>query len=183
MRDSHWLCLDCSKDTFDEYYRVRNFLWRRAVDRSQRHGMLCLACLERRLGRFLRLEDYRPPVSESVARFLAQRPTSDDPASAVSDEREEVIDDSPMDWDDYGLIDTLTPEALGRIDAALVSLATVQPKKVAAMITRVMESSPARVPGLHDFFYLERVLLLVEAGTFRFEGDVEDPMKGSVCLP
>jgi hypothetical protein len=35
MRDPNWLCLDCSKDTFDEYYGVRNHLWRRAVDRSK----------------------------------------------------------------------------------------------------------------------------------------------------
>ncbi len=69
MRDSNWLCLDCSKDTFDEYYGVRNHLWRRAVDRSQRHGMLCLSCLERRLSRFLRLEDFKPPVSERRAAF------------------------------------------------------------------------------------------------------------------
>lgn len=147
MRDSNWLCLDCSKDTFDEYYGVRNHLWRRAVDRSQRHGMLCLSCLERRLGRFLRLEDFKPPVSEHVAKFLAQRPTSDDPTFSIegSGQSDEAFDDSPMDWDDYGLIDELTPDAIGQIDAALRSLATAKPKKVAAIIGRVMEYSPA--PG------------------------------------
>lgn len=185
MRDSNWLCLDCSKDTFDEYYGIRNHLWRRAVDRSQRHGMLCLSCLERRLGRFLRLEDFKPPVPEQVAKFLAQRPTSENPtfSSEGRGQSDEAFDDSPMDWDDYGLIDELSPEAIGQIDTALMSLATAKPKKVAAIIRHVMEHSPARVPGLHDYFYLERMCLLVESGALRLVGDIEDPMKGEVYLP
>jgi hypothetical protein len=142
MRDSNWLCLDCSKDTFDEYYGVQNYLWRRVVDRSQRHGMLCLLCLERRLGRY-----------------------------------------GPMNLDDYGLIDELTPDALCQIDAALKSLATAKPKKVAAIIGRVMAYSPARVPGLPDYFYLERMRLLVESGVLRLVGDIEDPMRGEVFFP
>jgi len=185
MRDSNWLCLDCSKDTFDEYYGVRNHLWRRAVDRSQRHGMLCLSCLERRLGRYLRLEDFKRPVSEQVAKYVAQRPTSGCSNFSLegSEESYEVFDDSPMDWADYGLIDELTPDAIGQIDAALKSLATAKPKKVAAIIGRVMAYSPARVPGLPDYFYLERMRLLVESGVLRLVGDIEDPMKGEVHLP
>jgi hypothetical protein len=88
-----------------------------------------------------------------------------------------------MDWDDYGLIDELTPDAINQIDAALGSLATAKPKKVAAIIRRVMEYSPARVPGLPDYFYLERMCLLVESGVLRLVGDIEDPMKGEVYLP
>ena len=112
--------------------------------------MLCLSCLERRLGRYLRLEDFNPPVSEQVAKYVAQRPTSGCSNFSLegSEESDEVFDDSPMDWDDYGLIDELTPDAIGQIDAALKSLATAKPKKVAAIIGRVMAYSPARVPGL-----------------------------------
>jgi hypothetical protein len=102
--------------------------------------MLCLPCLERRLGRYLRLEDFNPPVSERVAKYVAQRPTSGCSNFSLegSEESDEVFDDSPMDWDDYGLIDELTPDAIGQIDAALKSLATAKPKKVAAIIGRVM---------------------------------------------
>jgi hypothetical protein len=32
--------------------------------------------------------------------------------------------------EDYGLIDELTPDAIGQIDAALKSLATAKPKKL-----------------------------------------------------
>jgi hypothetical protein len=46
-----------------------------------------------------------------------------------------------------------------------------------------MEHSPARVPGLPDYFYLERMVLLVESGVLRLVGDIEDPMKGEVYLP
>jgi hypothetical protein len=128
MRDSNWLCLDCSKDTFDEYYGVHNHLWRRVVSRSHRHRMLCLLCLERRLGRSLRLEDFKSvPENGHVAQFLAQWPKSENivPAGDASECAE--FDDSPMGWEDYGLIG------------------------------RTMTGSPARVPGLPDYFYLERV--------------------------
>ena len=65
----------------------------------------------------------------------------------------------------------------------LKSPATVKPKKIAAIIGRVMAYSPARVPGLPDYFYLERMRLLVESGVLRLVGDIEDPMKGEVHLP
>jgi hypothetical protein len=131
------------------------------------------------------IEDFKPPVSEHVAKFLAQRPTSEYSNFSIegAEQSDEAFDDSPMDWDDYGLIDELTPDAIDQIDAALRSLAAAKPKKVAAIIGRVMAHSPARVPGLPDYFYLERVRLLVESGVLRLVGDIEDPMKGEVYLP
>jgi Protein of unknown function len=184
MRDAHWLCLDCSKDTSDEYYGVHNYIWRRAVDRSQRHGMLCLSCLERRLGRFLRPEDFKSvPVNGPIAQFLAQRSSSDNVISPVDKEGQIAeFDDSPMGWDDYGLIDELTADTLREIDAALMSQAAIKPRKVAGVIGRTLGSS-AHVPGLPDYFYLERIRLLVERGALKFVGDVDELMKGEVHLP
>ena len=186
MRDAHWLCLDCSKDTYDEYYSVRNHIWRRAVEKSQRHGMLCLSCLERRLGRPLRSQDFiSAPVNDCVSRFLNQRQTSDNahaPAKEALQSGEE-FDDSPMAWDDYGLIAELTDNKLREIDAALVSLTTVKPVKVASIIGRTISSSPAHVPGLPDFFYLERMRLLVESGALKLVGNMSDLMKCEICLP
>ncbi len=183
--NSHWLCLDCSKDTSlsNEYYGVHNHLWRRAVDRSQRHGMLCLLCLESRLGRSLRLQDFKLPVNQQVAQFLAQRPMPDNVIVPTEEEPGAQFDDSPMGRDDYGLIDELTADTLGQIDAALMSLATPKPRKVAGIIGRTLTSSPARVPGLPDYFYLERVRLLIESGALKLVGEIDDLMKGKVCLP
>jgi hypothetical protein len=78
------------------------------------------------------LEDFKPPVSEQVAKYVAQSLTSgcSNFSLEVSEQSDEVFDDSPMDWDDYDLIDELTPDAIDQIDAAVKSLATVKPKKV-----------------------------------------------------
>jgi len=60
MKDrSSFLCLDCGVDTgaIDEEYRVTNELWARA--NPDRAGMLCIGCLEKRLGRELTPDDFR----------------------------------------------------------------------------------------------------------------------------
>jgi hypothetical protein len=46
-------CLDCKKDTYKirEYYMVTNRSWRKANPAEK--GMLCIGCLEERLGRKL----------------------------------------------------------------------------------------------------------------------------------
>jgi hypothetical protein len=50
-------CLDCRKDThkLDEYYMVVNRVWKRANPAGR--GMLCIKCLETRLGRKLGHKD------------------------------------------------------------------------------------------------------------------------------
>lgn len=54
----HSRCLDCSIDTIDtgEYYMLRSDLWRGLT--GSRYGYLCIGCLEARLGRRLRLDDF-----------------------------------------------------------------------------------------------------------------------------
>ena len=59
MKDrSSFLCLDCGVDTgaIDEYYRVTNELWARVNPGGD--GMLCIGCLEKRLGRELTPDDF-----------------------------------------------------------------------------------------------------------------------------
>jgi hypothetical protein len=132
------------------------------------------------------LEDFKAaPVNAKVAQFLAQRPVSENVIVPADDASTCVeFDDSPMGWDDYGIIDEITADAdkLSQIDAALISLITAKPRKVAAIIGRT-RGSPAHVPGLPDDFYLERVRLLVEAGVLRVVGDLDDLMKCEVWLP
>jgi hypothetical protein len=55
-------CLDCRVDTrsgtgIDEYYAVHDEVWA-ATGLAPRDGMLCIGCLERRIGRELELKDF-----------------------------------------------------------------------------------------------------------------------------
>lgn len=49
-------CLDCSETNYDGFM-VFDSVWREAV--SERRGRLHLYCLEKRLGRLLRIKDFR----------------------------------------------------------------------------------------------------------------------------
>jgi hypothetical protein len=50
-------CVDCLRNTIDEYYMVHDVVWEAA--RMQPHGgMLCIGCLETRLGRTLTADDF-----------------------------------------------------------------------------------------------------------------------------
>jgi hypothetical protein len=51
-----YFCVDCKYNTcHDEYYMVTNEIWREA---KMIKGMLCISCLEKRLGRELIPEDF-----------------------------------------------------------------------------------------------------------------------------
>jgi hypothetical protein len=90
MGDAHWHCLDCSKDTdiTEEFYVLRDDLWRRLVRRTWRGGMLCLDCVERRLGRALHRGDFaNVPVNQQQARkcpALARRLATPSPHRAFA---------------------------------------------------------------------------------------------------
>ena len=69
-------CVDCGKETIGcgEYYRVSDELWA-ASGISPGSGMLCLSCLEKRIGRPLTLEDFIAvlPSREAWARHVRAR--------------------------------------------------------------------------------------------------------------
>lgn len=54
-----FLCLDCGVDTnaINEYYMVHYNVWAQTGLVGQR-GMLCIGCLENRIGRTLALQDF-----------------------------------------------------------------------------------------------------------------------------
>jgi hypothetical protein len=54
-------CRDCGLDvsTAGHWYMVRDSVWG-ASGLGPEEGVLCLPCLERRLGRLLRYEDFKP---------------------------------------------------------------------------------------------------------------------------
>lgn len=49
MSKINWKCKDCRKDTHNEYYMVHDSLWKKAVPKDG-SIMLCILCLEKRLG-------------------------------------------------------------------------------------------------------------------------------------
>lgn len=53
-----WICLDCKVDTrkLYEHYYLKLRIWQRV--HSSEAGMLCIGCVERRLGRVLTPEDF-----------------------------------------------------------------------------------------------------------------------------
>ncbi len=59
-RRSRFLCLDCGHDTgkMKEFYFVQTEVWLAAV--GSINGMLCVGCLEQRLGRHLTALDFTP---------------------------------------------------------------------------------------------------------------------------
>lgn len=59
--DSFCHCHDCKRDTIDigHYYMVHDDVWA-ASGLGKCDGMLCLDCLQGRIGRWLTIEDFRP---------------------------------------------------------------------------------------------------------------------------
>jgi len=53
-------CIDCGSNTrgIDEYYMIQFDLWKEFVPENNSDTMLCLGCLEKRLGRELTPEDF-----------------------------------------------------------------------------------------------------------------------------
>lgn len=52
-------CMDCGIDTKEihEYYMVRDEIWKAAIKDTE-NGMLCIRCLEERIGRLLTRDDF-----------------------------------------------------------------------------------------------------------------------------
>jgi hypothetical protein len=125
-KDERWLCLDCGKNTFegrDDWYFLRNRLRRHLVPMHERHGMICRTCIERRLGRPLRSDDFR---------------------KATDDESDP--EGQPMRKEDYGIIDSLSPQTLQAIDSAMVNFVSSYPRKVIAIMRYMVEESSAEIP-------------------------------------
>ena len=55
-------CMDCHRDTscagLKEYYMVQFDMWNDLTNKNERDRMLCIGCLEDRLGRVLKSDDF-----------------------------------------------------------------------------------------------------------------------------
>jgi hypothetical protein len=79
--DTRFRCVDCGKDTGGgEYYMVGDDVWA-ASGLAPNGGMLCLACLERRIGRPLTGQDFTAlyPSASAWERHIAARVGCADP--------------------------------------------------------------------------------------------------------
>lgn len=72
--DTTFRCVDCGADKDGEYYMVADELWA-ASGMAPHGGMLCLACLDRRIGRLLVPGDFTAlyPTRAAWQRHLATR--------------------------------------------------------------------------------------------------------------
>lgn len=57
-------CIDCNKDTWNEYYMLYSKVWKKANPKN--NGMLCIDCLESRLGRKLTKKDFTKAVVNTI---------------------------------------------------------------------------------------------------------------------
>jgi hypothetical protein len=149
-----WLCLDCGRNTFEgneNYYSLKDRLWRKLVPRERRHGMICRACIERRLGRPLASEDFK-------------RATDD----------HSVPEDQPMREEDYGIYDSLTPHMRQAIDSAIIEFVDSRPHKVSEIVLYMYEHAPAAIPALHDWFFMDRIAELIDDGALRVVTEGKD---------
>jgi hypothetical protein len=147
-----WLCLDCGRNTFEgneNYYFLKDRLWRKLVSREQRHGMICRACIERRLGRSFVSEDFKR-------------------------ETDDQSEDQPMREEDYGIYDSLTPQMRQAIDSAIIEFVASCPRKVTAIVLYMYEQAPAPIPALHDWFYMDRIAELIDDGELRVVTEGKD---------
>lgn len=52
----NFMCMDCGKDTWDEYYMLYGKVWKKANPPGT--GKFCIFCVEKRLGRKLNKNDF-----------------------------------------------------------------------------------------------------------------------------
>lgn len=74
MREK-WKCLDCQVDTgkIGEHYMLKDDIWK--LVNNSKSGMLCIGCLEKRLGRKLNHSDFNDSHINrpSPGKFFSQR--------------------------------------------------------------------------------------------------------------
>lgn len=100
--DTRFRCVDCNFDTLGtEYYTVSDELWA-AAKMAPHGGMLCLACLERRIGRLLVIEDFtaccptlaawqRHQAARQMQLSLALMPATKEERPMLTDDRPNVV--------------------------------------------------------------------------------------------
>lgn len=95
----------------------------------------------------------------------------------------DVVPDGPMTPEAQALADSLSPEFVAGVDAALLSHATTKNRKVAMLVGLTIDDPALRAAGLPDVFYAQRVKALVARGLLIAQGDLDYMRYSEVRLP
>lgn len=73
MSRRKWLCLDCKVDTgkINEHYMLKDEIWAKVHD--SKFGMMCVGCVEKKLGRLLNSQDFHKCYLNTFAQGRSQR--------------------------------------------------------------------------------------------------------------
>jgi hypothetical protein len=80
--------------------------------------------------------------------------------------------DPALSPEQEALVQSLSVESIEKIDALLLSQATLRWRKVAMIVGLAMGASEDRAEGIPDLYYARRVKLLVERGELEAQGDL-----------
>jgi capsular polysaccharide biosynthesis protein len=89
--------------------------------------------------------------------------------------------DGPMTAEEAARAAALSPNAIERIDAAILSHAKQLERKVAMIVALAMDDVP--LAGVPDLFYASRVKALVAKGALLAEGNLDYMRYSEVRLP
>jgi Protein of unknown function len=78
-----------------------------------------------------------------------------------------------MTPEEQTVVDTLAPDFVAQVDAAILSHAASKPRKVAMIVGMAMSDPALRRPGLSDLFYVQRVKALVAKGHLVADGNLD----------
>jgi hypothetical protein len=95
----------------------------------------------------------------------------------------DVSPDGPLTPQQQTLADSLSPDFVTKVDAALLSHARTKNRKVAMLVGMTMGDPSLRMPGLPDVFYAQRVRALVAKRLLIAEGNLDYMIYSEVRLP
>ena len=98
-------------------------------------------------------------------------------------ESHDIYPDEPMTAPQQAMADSLSPDLVAKIDAALLSHAKKTERKVAMLVGLTMMDPSLRVRGLPDVFYAQRVKSLVQRGLLVAVGNLDYMRYSEVRLP
>ncbi len=93
------------------------------------------------------------------------------------------LDDDYISPEQEARADLLTKAEIARIDAALISNARTEWRKLAMVVALTMSDCEAEIPGLSDVFYARRAAHLVSNGSLIVEGSLRRMRYCEVKLP
>lgn len=100
----------------------------------------------------------------------------------TTSEEYERADPAP-DADAQALIAALQPDQIQAIDAAVLSAADCNWRKLAFIVGSAMGSIPGRVSGIPDVYYAQRIAALESQGRLESRGDLSRMRYCEIRIP